>query len=114
MRETLLGTRELAKKLAALEKKLTGRLHSHEAAIVHASITEGQFVQSLTFGRLLQRKEGQPHPGPIFVLGRFFSYSFLSFFALSDFWELHDVGDRLGSILAEGRLEHQFSVSDLG
>lgn len=35
MRETLLGTRELAKKLASLEKKLTGRLDSHEAAIVH-------------------------------------------------------------------------------
>jgi hypothetical protein len=34
MRETLLGTRELAKKLAALEKKLTGRLDVHEAAIV--------------------------------------------------------------------------------
>jgi hypothetical protein len=34
MRETLLGTRELAKKLAALEKQLTGRLDSHEAAIV--------------------------------------------------------------------------------
>jgi hypothetical protein len=31
-----------------------------------------------------------------------------------DFWELHDVGDRLGSILTEGRLERQFSVSDLG
>ena len=35
MRETLLGTRDLAKKLAALEKQLTGRLDSHEAAIVH-------------------------------------------------------------------------------
>ncbi len=35
MRETLLGTQDLAKKLAALEKKLTGRLDSHEAAIVH-------------------------------------------------------------------------------
>lgn len=35
MRETLLGTRELARKLAALEKQLTGRLDSHEAAIVH-------------------------------------------------------------------------------
>ena len=35
MRETLLGTRELAKKLATLEKQLTGRLDSHEAAIVH-------------------------------------------------------------------------------
>src|SRR5436190_5950912 len=34
MRETLLGTRELAKKLAALEKKLTSRLEVHEAAIV--------------------------------------------------------------------------------
>ena len=34
MRETLLGTRELAKKLAALEKKLTSRLDAHEAAIV--------------------------------------------------------------------------------
>jgi len=34
MRETLLGTRELAKKLAALEKKLTSRLNVHEAAIV--------------------------------------------------------------------------------
>jgi hypothetical protein len=29
MRETLLGTRELARKLAALEKQLTGRLDSH-------------------------------------------------------------------------------------
>lgn len=35
MRETLLGTRELARKLAALERQLTGRLDSHEAAIVH-------------------------------------------------------------------------------
>ena len=34
MRETLLGTRELAKKLAALEKNLTSRLDVHEAAIV--------------------------------------------------------------------------------
>src|SRR5438552_17356397 len=34
MRETLLGTRELAKKLAALERKLTSRLDVHEAAIV--------------------------------------------------------------------------------
>jgi hypothetical protein len=35
MRGTLLGTRDLAKKLAALEKQLTGRLDSHEAALVH-------------------------------------------------------------------------------
>ena len=35
MRETLLGTRDLARKLTALEKVLTGRLDSHEAAIVH-------------------------------------------------------------------------------
>ena len=35
MREALLGTRELARKLTALEKQLTGRLDSHEAAIVH-------------------------------------------------------------------------------
>ena len=35
MRETLLSTRELAKKLARLEKQLIGRLDSHEAAIVH-------------------------------------------------------------------------------
>ncbi len=35
MRETLLGTRDLAKKLAALEKQLTGRLDTHEVAIVH-------------------------------------------------------------------------------
>ena len=34
MREALLGTRELAKKLAVLEKKLTSRLDVHEAAIV--------------------------------------------------------------------------------
>jgi hypothetical protein len=34
MRQTLLGTRELAEKLAALEKKLTSRLDVHEAAIV--------------------------------------------------------------------------------
>jgi hypothetical protein len=35
MRETLRGTRDLAKKLAALEKQLTGRLNAHEVAIVH-------------------------------------------------------------------------------
>jgi hypothetical protein len=35
MRETLGGTRELARKLTTLEKQLTGRLDSHEAAIVH-------------------------------------------------------------------------------
>ncbi len=35
MRETLLGTRELAKKLAELEKQLTGRLDTHEVAIVN-------------------------------------------------------------------------------
>ena len=35
MRETLLGTRDLARKLAALEKQLTGRLNTHEVAIVH-------------------------------------------------------------------------------
>ena len=34
MRETLLGTRELAKKLAAMEKTLGSRLDVHEAAIV--------------------------------------------------------------------------------
>jgi len=34
MRETLLGTRELAKKLGALEKKLTSRLDAHEVATV--------------------------------------------------------------------------------
>jgi hypothetical protein len=34
MRQTLLGTRELAEKLSILEKKLTGRLDMHEAAIV--------------------------------------------------------------------------------
>jgi len=34
MRETLLGTTGLAKKLAALEKQLTFRLGVHEAAIV--------------------------------------------------------------------------------
>ena len=35
MREALLGTRELAKKLAELEAQLAGRLDVHEAAIVH-------------------------------------------------------------------------------
>ncbi len=34
MRQTLHGTPELARKLAGLEKKLTGRLDVHEAAIV--------------------------------------------------------------------------------
>lgn len=34
MRETLLGTRELARKLRELEKQLTGRLDTHEVAIV--------------------------------------------------------------------------------
>jgi hypothetical protein len=36
MREALRGTPELARKLAALEKKLTARLDVHEAAIVQA------------------------------------------------------------------------------
>ena len=35
MRETLLGTRDLAKKLAALEQQLTGRRDAHEVAIIH-------------------------------------------------------------------------------
>jgi hypothetical protein len=34
MRDALRGTPELARKLAALEKKLTARLDIHEAAIV--------------------------------------------------------------------------------
>jgi hypothetical protein len=34
MRESLLASPDLARKLAALEKKLTGRLDVHEAAIV--------------------------------------------------------------------------------
>ena len=34
MRELLGGTKELAKQLAALEKKLTARLDGHEVAIV--------------------------------------------------------------------------------
>jgi ORF6N domain len=34
MRQTLLGNRELAEKLGALERNLTGRLDVHEAAIV--------------------------------------------------------------------------------
>ena len=50
-----------------------------------------------------------PH-GAIFVLGSFFSV-----FAQSDTGELHDPGGNLsGSILTEGGLERQFSVSDLG
>jgi hypothetical protein len=49
-------------------------------------------------------------PGQTFVLGSFFSA-----FVRSDSGELHDVGDSLsGSILTQGRLECQFSVSDLG
>src|SRR5256886_12908994 len=43
MRETLLGTRELAKKLAALEKKLTSRLDVHEAAILEV-LQEGRHI----------------------------------------------------------------------
>ena len=35
MRETLLATRDLSKKLTTLEKQLTRRLDSHETAIVH-------------------------------------------------------------------------------
>ena len=49
------------------------------------------------------------------ALGSFFSYNFLSFFTLSGLGEQHDPGGRLSaSILAEGRLERQFSLSDLG
>ena len=44
--------------------------------------------------------------------GRFFLRH--GFLGDDDFWELHDVGDRRGSILTEGRLERQFSISDLG
>ena len=35
MRETLLATRDLSRKLATLEKQLTRRLDTHETAIVH-------------------------------------------------------------------------------
>ena len=48
-----------------------------------------------------------------FCSGRFFLRH--RFFLGDDgIGELHDVGDRLGSILTEGRLERQFSISDLG
>lgn len=53
MRETLLGTGQLAKKLAALEKKLTGRLDVHEAAIVGV-------LQELM--RMLNPPPGPPSP----------------------------------------------------
>jgi hypothetical protein len=57
-----------------------------------------------------QRKEGPPHRRPIFVLSSFFSV-----FARRDTGEQHDPRGRLsGSILTQGRLERQFSVSDLG
>jgi hypothetical protein len=49
-------------------------------------------------------------PEPIFVLSSFFSV-----FARRDGGEQHDPRGRLsGSILTEGGLERQFSVSDLG
>lgn len=50
MRSLLTDTRELAKKLAALEKELTARLDSHETAI-------SEFMQRIM--RLLD-----PPPGP--------------------------------------------------
>jgi hypothetical protein len=53
MRETLLGTRELAKKLAALERKLTSRLDVHEAAIV-------QVLQEIM--QILNPPPPQPEP----------------------------------------------------
>jgi ORF6N domain len=53
MRETLLGTRELAKKLAALEKKLSSRLDIHEAAIV-------QVLQEIT--QILNPPPPPPEP----------------------------------------------------
>jgi hypothetical protein len=57
-----------------------------------------------------QRNEGPASPAQIFGLGSFFS-----FFARSDTGEQHDPGGSLSaSILTEGRLERQFSVSDLG
>ena len=53
MRETLLGARDLAKKLEELEKKLTGRLDSHEVAIVHVLQERGIFTG------LVQRKRNR-------------------------------------------------------
>src|SRR5207245_11117346 len=56
------------------------------------------------------RKERPASSGPIFVLSSFFSV-----FARRDTGEQDDPGWSLsGSILTEGRLERQFSVSDLG
>jgi hypothetical protein len=53
-----------------------------------------------------------PHRGNL-PSGRFFLRH--RFLGDDDFWELHDVGDRLsGSILTEGRLERQFLIGDLG
>ena len=49
MRETLLSTRELAKKLAALEKKLTSRLDVHEVAIVEVLQDLMQILNPATF-----------------------------------------------------------------
>jgi len=53
MRQTLLGTRELAEKLAALEKKLTSRLDVHEAAII-------EFLQELM--QILNPPPALPEP----------------------------------------------------
>lgn len=55
MREALRGTLELARKLAALEKKLTARLDVHEAAIV-------QVLREVM--QILNPQEGPESPRP--------------------------------------------------
>jgi phage regulator Rha-like protein len=62
MRETLLSTRELAKKLAALEKKLTSRLDVHEAAIVEVLREVMQILNPPSLSPEAPRKQIGFHP----------------------------------------------------
>ncbi len=77
-----------------------------------------EVLRSLKNSRTSRRNAVRSHR-PLITRGpcglrRFFRYSFLSFFALSDNGEQYDPCGLSGSILTEGRFERQFSVSDLG
>ncbi len=88
----------------ACSRKSFGAASAEAAPSNQSPITNHLSLFSSAFGAL------PASPAQIFVLG-----SFSYFFARRDIGELHDPGGSLsGFILTDGRLERQFSVSDLG
>jgi len=66
MREALRGTPELARKLAALEKKLTDRLDIHEAAIVEVLREVMQILNPPSEPEPSRRRINEPRRATLF------------------------------------------------